>query len=123
MTSSFNNMLLLKRPTRADATRATCGGCGVLGPTDPLNIGQLSPRKNREKVRDQIKHYVLAMLGAPTIKLELDEQQLDLAVDEALMIFEDYAPTEYFQYYTFATTPGQSVYELPPDVGLVREIS
>ena len=117
------NMIFMSRPTQNDYAQASCGGCSSGGPTDPNNISMLSPRKNREKVREKIKDYVLLMLGAPTIKLELDEQQLDLAVDEALMIFEEYAPNEYFQYYTFKTTPGQSVYTLPPDVGLVREIS
>ncbi len=118
-----NNMLFVSRPTKQSYAQASCGGCGGLGPTDPLNVNLLSPRKNREKVREQIKDYVQLMLGAPVIKLELDMQQLDLAVDEALMIFEDYAPMEYFQYYTFGTTAGQSVYTLPPDVGLVRSVS
>lgn len=119
-----NNMLFVSRPTKQDYAQAACGSCAnSLGPLDPLNYNLLSPRRNREKVREQIKSYVLLRLGAPKIQLELDEQQLDLAVDEALMIFEDYAPREYFQYYTFATTPGQSVYTLPPDVGLVRTIS
>lgn len=120
--SMNNNMLFVSRPNKADYANAQCGGCNTLGPTDPTYVKLLSPRKDREVVRDQIKTYVLAMLGAPAIKLELDEQQLDLAVDEALMIFEDYAPMEYFQYYTFQTVPGQSVYEMPPDVGLIRNV-
>ena len=62
------------------------------------------------------------MLGAPAITIELDQQQLDLAVDQALKIFEDYAPREYFDYYVFHAIPGKSVYELPPDVGLVRNV-
>lgn len=118
-----NNMLFMSRPTKNDYANASCGGCNPLGPTDPTYVRLLGPRKNREIVREQIKDYVMMMLGAPAIKLELDQQQLDLAVDQALMIFEDYAPMEYFQYYTFPTTPGQSVYELPPDVGLVRKVS
>jgi hypothetical protein len=118
-----NNMLFVSRPTKQDFNQA-CGGCNnSLGPTDPLNVNLLSPRKNREKVREQLKDYICLKLGAPRIKLELDQQQLDLAVDEALMIFEDYAPREYFRYYPFVTTPGQSVYTLPPDVGLVRTVS
>lgn len=113
----------MSRPTKADYASASCGGCGSsLGPTDPTYVRLLSPRKNREIVREQIKDYVQLMLGAPVIKLELDVQQLDLAVDEALMIFEDYAPMEYFQWMTFPTTPGKSVYELRPDVGFVRQV-
>jgi hypothetical protein len=82
----------------------------------------LSSRKNREKVREDIKDYVLLMLGAPTIKVELDEQALDLAVDQALMIFEEYAGREFFDYYTFRTTPGKSIYKMPDDVGIIRNV-
>jgi hypothetical protein len=62
------------------------------------------------------------MLGAPAIKLELDEQNIDFCIDQSLKIFEDYAPREYFQYYVFRTTAGKSVYELPPEVGMVRNV-
>ena len=62
------------------------------------------------------------MLGAPVIKVELDEQNLDAAVDLALQVFEDYAPREYFNYYVFNTTPGKSVYTMPPDIGLIRNV-
>ena len=92
-----------------------------MGPTDPID--KIGPRKNREKVREQIKDYVLTMLGAPVLPLELDDQQVENAIDFALQVLEDYAPTEYFQYYTFYTTPGQSVYKMPPDIGFVRQVS
>jgi hypothetical protein len=45
-----------------------------------------------------------------------------LAVDESLKIFEDYAPREHFQYYVFPTTAGKSVYDLPAEVGMVRNV-
>jgi len=62
------------------------------------------------------------MLGAPVIDIELDQQQLDLAVDHALQIIEDYAPREWFDYYVFQTTPGKSVYKMPPYVGHIRNV-
>jgi hypothetical protein len=62
------------------------------------------------------------MLGGPTVKLELDSQALDLAVDQSLMVFEEYAGREYYDYYTFRSRPGQSVYKLPDDVGAVRNV-
>lgn len=114
-----NNILFIPRPTKKDYQTA-CTGCHNLGPTDPLD--KIGPRRNRDKVREQIKDYVLLMLGAPTIPLELDEQQVYAAIDFALQVFEDYAPAEYFQYYVFSTVPGQSVYEMPPDVGFIRNI-
>ena len=121
MANCNSNTLVIGRPTK-DAVGNLCNTCTNLGPTDPLNISQLTSRPNREKVREQIKDYVLLMLGAPVIKVELDQQQLNLAVDESLKIFEDYAPREHFQYYVFPTTAGKSVYELPAEVGMVRNV-
>lgn len=117
-----NNMLFIPRPTKDQYDQLCCNqSCNSLGATDPLQ--KIGPRKNRAKVREQIKEYVLTMLGAPVLPLELDDQQLENCIDFALQIFEDYAPMEYFQYYTFLTTPGQSVYQMPPDVGFIRDIS
>jgi hypothetical protein len=120
-----SNAILMNTPTR-DATGAACAitSCGStsLGPTDPTWKGELGPRRCREQVREQLKDFVLLMLGAPTVTIELDMQHLDLAVDQALKVFEDYAPREHFDYYTFNTVPGRSVYEMPPDVGLIRNV-
>jgi len=95
--------------------------CGDFNPTGRCNPG-IGPRRNRELVRQDIKDFVLAMLGAPMVRIELNEQNLDLAVDQSLKIFEDYAPREYFEYYVFDTTPGKSVYQMPPEVGLIRNV-
>lgn len=119
-----NNTLFIARPTRDALLNASCSkSCGDLGVSDPLDVRLLSPRKSRDRVKEQIKDYVQLLLGAPVVNLELDQQQLDASVDLSLQIIEDYAPAEYFQWYTFQATPGQSVYELPPDVGYVREIA
>jgi hypothetical protein len=117
-----NNILFVPRPSREEYSQLCGQNCGSnLGPTDPL--AKIGPRRQRQKVREQIKEYVLTMLGAPVLTLELDDQQLENSIDFALQVFEDYAPAEYFQYYTFYTTPGQSVYNLPPDIGFIRHIS
>lgn len=112
--------LIISRANRADAKCAT-GGCGTGGSIDCLTTG-LSARRNRGKVIEAIKEYVLLMLGAPVLDLELDEQQLDMAVKQTLQVMEYYAPREYFRYHTFATSPGKSVYEMPPDVGYIRGV-
>jgi hypothetical protein len=83
---------------------------------------KIGPRPNRERVRGEIADYILLMLGAPVLDIELDRQQITLAVDEALRIFEEWAPASYFQYYTFETNAGQSVYELPCDIGIIRNV-
>lgn len=118
-----NNTLVISRPSRDQMSSLACeSSCSDLGPADPLIKKQLGPRKNREKVREQIREYVLHMLGAPNIALELDEQNIDFCIDWSLKIMEDYAPREYFTYYVFSTIPGKSIYEMPPDVGIIRNV-
>lgn len=121
--ANSSNTLVIGRPSKDSVSTAQCNStCSDLGPVDPLNKSKLGPRPNREKVRQQIREYILHMLGAPAIKLELDEQNIDFCVDQALKIVEDYAPREFFSYYVFIATPGKSVYEMPPDVGIVRNV-
>jgi hypothetical protein len=64
----------------------------------------------------------MLMLGAPSVSLELADAQLDLAVKNTLKIMEYYAPQEFFKYYTFRTIPGKSLYQMPPDVGYIRNV-
>lgn len=116
-----NNMMYTTRPSQ-DAYNQLCASCsGSNSINDP--IYKIGSRRNRDKVKEQIKDYVLLMLGAPVVSIELDQQQLDASVDLSLQVFEDYAPMEYFQYYTFYTVPGKSVYDMPNDIGFVRSIS
>lgn len=121
--SCGNNTLAVGRPTYGQINGVQCnsscgsGGGGIGG--CPKGVG---PRKKREAVREEIREYIYHMLGAPNIRLELDEQNIDFCINWALKIVEDYAPRDYFSYYTFITSPGKSVYELPPDVGYVRSI-
>jgi len=123
MSCSGSNTLAINRPSMSGMASAQCSStCTALGHADPLNKAQLGPRRQREKVREQIKDYCLHMLGAPVVKLELDAQNLDFAVDQAMKVFEDYAGREHFQYYVFDSVPGQSVYQMPPEVGVVRNV-
>jgi hypothetical protein len=122
-TCGSNNTLFIGRPTK-DSRGVDCEVCNAgdgFNPAGRCNPG-IGPRRNREKIREDIKDFVLSMLGAPVIKIELDQQNLDAAVDQALKIYEDYAPREHFDYFVFQTTPGKSVYELPPDIGFVRAV-
>lgn len=125
-----NSTLVVGRPSQSQyqqyaSTTAVAGrGCGT-----PACNGlfashdrTLGPRKHREKVRENIKDAVLLKLGAPVTKIELDSQQLDYIVDYVLKLIEDYAPREYFDYESFYTVPGKSVYKLRPEVGIVRDV-
>ncbi len=41
---------------------------------------------------EQIHDYILCMLGAPVVKVELDETQLDLAIESAVRYVEEHLP-------------------------------
>jgi len=115
--------MAINRPNMGGMASMQCNStCADLGHADPLNKSKLGPRRNRAKVREQIKDYILHMLGAPVVKLEQDAQNLDFAVDQAMKIFEDYAGREHFQYYVFDSVPGKSVYQMPDEVGIIRNI-
>lgn len=122
--SCNNNTLVIGRPSQDSVFAASCNSsCTTgLGPVDSLLKSRLGPRKNRELVREQIRDYIMHMLGAPVIQLELDEQNIDFCIDQALKIVEEYAGREHFSFYGFRTIPGQSVYELPPNIGYVRKV-
>lgn len=119
MTNIGSNTINIARPTQASA--AACStGCGDGGHSNCPEAGLI--RRSRDKIREKIADYCLLMLGAPRVKIELDEQNLDLAVDQALQIYEDYAPREHFEHLIIRATAGKSVYEMPPDVGVVRAV-
>lgn len=123
MSCNGSNTMAVNRPNMSGMASMQCNStCSELGHADPLNKSKLGPRRNREKVREQIKDYCLHMLGAPVVKLELDAQNLDFAVDQAMKIFEDYAGREHFQYYVFDSVPGKSIYQMPDEVGIIRNI-
>src|SRR5581483_344053 len=115
-----NNTLFLNRPTQQSCN--TGGDCGSLI-SPPLGCcGKICRRPCREKVVEQIKDLVLLRLGAPIIKIELDDQQVDAAIEMTLLEYEEYAGREHFTYYVFSTQPGKSVYTMPPDVGFIRQV-
>ncbi len=40
--------------------------------------------------KENIKDFILLMLGAPVVKIELDKQQLDLIIEQSINLFEMY---------------------------------
>jgi len=116
--SNYSSELFLCMPTK----EVRCDGTGNLGVSDPIDVNMLGPRVARGKVIGQLKDYILLMLGAPVVQVELDMQQLDAAVDLALQIYEEWAPMEFFKYYVFPTVPGKSIYTMPAEVGYIRNV-
>lgn len=111
------NILAVPRPSK-DSTSHTSSS----SPFDPLDKNRMTSRKKRDQIREKIKEIVLLSLGAPVVKIEMTDQQLDMCVDKTLKIFEQYAGREYYDYYVFNTVPGKSIYTMPPDVGYVRNV-
>ena len=60
MATCKNNTLYFARPS-SDSTTCTNKTNFNLGVSDPLDIGQLSPRPNRTKVKSQLRDYILLM--------------------------------------------------------------
>lgn len=120
MSSKYvDNALFIGRPTEHQAQLASCNSMVRSSTECPADIG---PRDSRELVKEEIRDFVLTMLGAPVVKVELDIQNLNLAVNQALKYVEEYAPRDYFNYYVLDTVPGKSVYKMPPDVGAIRNV-
>jgi hypothetical protein len=82
----------------------------------------LGPRPNRESAREEIADYVMAMLGAPVVRLEIDKQQLSIAVDQAIKTYERGAPRYEYQWFYFHTVPGENRYKMPCDIGFIRDV-
>lgn len=115
-----SNTIYLNRPT--NNCNNNCNNNSNDSFIMPVCCGKVGKRPCREKVVQQIKDLVLLRLGAPVVKIELDDQQLDAAVEMALLEFEEFAGREYFTYYSFTAQAGKSVYTMPPDVGFIRQV-
>jgi hypothetical protein len=63
-----------------------------------------------DNLRVRWKEYIMMQLGAPVVKVELTEAQVDAAIDSALNIFSQWAEWEFLGYFT--TTPEVGEYDL-----------
>jgi hypothetical protein len=63
-----------------------------------------------------IKDFILAKLGAPTIRVELTNTQIKICIEEAMSKLEYHAPEWMTQFAVFDASAGINVYELPPAV-------
>jgi hypothetical protein len=62
----------------------------ILGGSELLK-GAMPKFGQQEVYKDQVKDYVLMMLGAPVVKIELDDQQLDLCYEATVFDMNNYA--------------------------------
>lgn len=63
-----------------------------------------------------VKDFILARLGYPTVRVELTDFQIQTCIDEAISKLEYHAPHWMNQYAVFDTSANINVYELPPAV-------
>lgn len=66
--------------------------------------------------QQSIKDFILARLGHPTVRVELTDFQIETCIEEAIVKLDYHCPAWANQFAVITTTPGQSVYELPPEV-------
>jgi len=60
-----------------------------------------------------IKVFILARLGFPIVRVELDDLQVLTAIDEAISKLDYHAPDWCTQFTTFQTSAGINLYEMP----------
>jgi hypothetical protein len=78
-----------------------------------LNRTKISDVVEFSETEEQIRSYVLASLGHPVIRVELNDHQLKLCMDEALTEMEYHAPQLTKQIVAFRTTGNYNLYQIP----------
>lgn len=74
----------------------------------------------RIKSRDDLKKYILRMLGHPQQEVELTDNQLDHCIDDARRIYQEFASVaNQREFLTIHLEEGQSTYDVPPEVRAV----
>lgn len=80
---------------------------------DNLNKTKLSDVVEFSETEEQIKSYILAALGHPVVRVELNDHQLKLCIDEAVTELDYHAPQLTNQVAAFNTTGGYNLYRIP----------
>lgn len=80
---------------------------------DNLNKTKLSDVVEFSETEEQIKSYILAALGHPVVRVELNDHQLKLCIDEAVTELDYHAPQLTNQVAAFNTTGGYNLYQIP----------
>jgi len=80
---------------------------------DNLNKSKQSDLVEFTEFEQQIKDYVLAGLGHPVVRVELNDHQLKICIDEAVTELDYHSPQLTRQMVAFHTTAGYNLYEIP----------
>ena len=84
--------------------------------TTNLNKGTITDEVEFTNFEEQIKSFVLARLGYPTVRVELTDFQIKSAIDEAVTKMHYHAPFWATQYLALNMVNGYNIYELPQHV-------
>lgn len=76
-----------------------------------------NPRMLKKLKRDIITH-----LGHGRVKVELTEEQVELAIEESISLLVPYFAHESSTYYLMRTSPNQVEYSLPKGVHIVQDV-
>lgn len=88
-----------------------------IGPdTDKLNSTNEQDVVESSEFEQSVKDFILARLGAPTVRVELTNYQIKTCIDEAISKLEYHAPFWMTQYAVFDASSNINVYELPEQV-------
>jgi hypothetical protein len=85
---------------------------------DEIDVDNLNKTKQTDLVEftefeQQVRDYVLAILGHPVVRVELVDHQLKMCIDEAITELDYHAPHFTRQFAAFNTSAGTNVYEIP----------
>ena len=80
---------------------------------DNLNTTTQSDVVEFTNFEQQIKDYILASLGFPVVRVELNDHQLKLCIDEAVTELDYHSPQLTRQMAAFQTTGGYNLYQIP----------
>lgn len=81
-----------------------------------LNVAHNTSVVEFNEFEKTVKSYILGMLGAPQVRVELSPYQLKAAIDESISKFAYHAPKWNTQMFVFNTSAGINTYELPKQV-------
>lgn len=84
--------------------------------TSDLNNKDMKETGEYKPFSQNIKDFILARLGFPTVKVELTDFQIQTCIEESISKLDYHAPLWMTQFAVFSTSANINVYELPPHI-------
>ena len=86
--------------------------------TQEIDLDNLNKSKQSDVIEftnfeEEVKDYMLASLGHPVTRVELNDHQLKICIDESITELDYHAPHFTRQYAVFSTSGGYNLYQIP----------